>query len=97
MLDNHSSLNELTVGPEIEPAHMSRYPKRCEKNHDHSRLDDNRLYYTPTEITLIDTSDSRLARGSSRDRYSALSYVWEEFRCLKQLCQTGHPSRSLAL
>jgi len=97
MLDNYSRLTEPTVGPEIEPAQVSRYLKWCEKNHDHSRLHDNRLYYAPIEITLIDTSDSRLARGSSRDRYSALSYVWEEFHCLKQLCQTSHPSRSLTL
>ena len=84
MAHSHSSLNEpIVVGPEIEPAQISRYLQRCEKNHDHSRLDDNRLYHTRIEISLIDTCESRIVRGSSLDRYFALSYVWGEVPMFK--------------
>jgi hypothetical protein len=60
----------------IEPAQICGYLQRCEEGHNHSRLDDNRLYHTPINLTLIDVTEGRLVRGSSRDRYFALSYVW---------------------
>lgn len=62
--------------PKMEPAEICGYLQRCENSHDHSRLKDNRLYHTPIDLTFISVPEGRLVRGSSRDRYFALSYVW---------------------
>jgi hypothetical protein len=67
-----------TVLPNMNPALIRGWLQDCEKDHDHSRLSDCRIYKTPIDITLIDISESRLLRASSRDRYLALSYVWGE-------------------
>jgi hypothetical protein len=67
---------DLKVCPRIEPAEIFGYLQCCENSHDHSRLKDNRLYHTPIDLTFISVPEGRLVRGSSRDRYFALSYVW---------------------
>jgi hypothetical protein len=67
-----------TVLPNTDPALIRGLLHCCERDHDHSRLSDCRIYKTPIDITLVDISESRLLRASSRDRYLALSYVWGE-------------------
>ena len=89
------STHEAMVPRKIEPAQICGYLQRCEEGYNHSRLDDNRLYHTRINLILIDVIEGRLVRGSSRDRYFALSYVWGDVPMFKQPCQTGHPSRSL--
>lgn len=68
--------NEDTVYLNVDPALIREWLHCCEKDHDHSRLRDSRLYQTPIDITLVDTAEHRLVRASSRNRYLALSYVW---------------------
>ena len=67
---------DVKLCPKMEPAEICGYLQRCENSHDHSRLKDNRLYHTPIDLTFISVPEGRLVRGSSRDRYFALSYVW---------------------
>jgi hypothetical protein len=78
------------VQPRISPAQICFFLQQCEKYHDHSRLDDSRLYNTPITITLVDVVESRLVTGSSRDRYFALSYVWGELSMF-QATMTNKP------
>ncbi|PMD32184.1 HET-domain-containing protein, partial [Hyaloscypha variabilis F] len=78
------------VQPRISPAQICLFLQQCEKYHDHSRLDDSRLYNKPITITLVDVMESRLVTGSSRDRYFALSYVWGELSMF-QATMTNKP------
>lgn len=71
-----SGRGDETIWPVIEPARICSVLRRCERDHDHFRLKDNRLYNTPLTITLIDVVESKLVTRCSRDRYLALSYVW---------------------
>jgi hypothetical protein len=75
----------------MEPTEICVYLQRCENSHNHSRLQDNRLYHTPIDLTFISVPEGRLVRGSSRDKYFALSYVWGG----RSIFQTTTSNRSI--